>query len=124
MKTYKGDDKINGIIWYDYSVIQRKPLPSFEYESKECKVKIYVTKQDGVWVGSYEYDIDYGCVSGFNPGRKWGEFDSKEEAEEYYCTQLIRELKKVNLDNRCNLSNVIKALEEYYQKIWQYDLFQ
>ena len=77
--------------WYNYPVLQKGfEVISLCKSSKWYKqAVIKIGKQDGVWV--LGYDINGG---GCNPGRKWGEFSSRENAIRYFVSKFLPEMEE------------------------------
>ena len=72
-------------------------------------------QQDGVWVAATDWMIG-GTGSGYNPGRKWGEFSTEQNARLWALGELLT--KKDILP-----SAAIKTIEAHIDGIRQYKLF-
>ncbi len=75
--------------WWEYPVLspsQFRTVYKFDKDGSGI-VKVLIGKQDGFFVMGYHWEIygsSVGCGGGgCYPGRKWGEFKSRDEAEEY-----------------------------------------
>ncbi len=123
MKTYSGKDKINGDVWYKYPVIANYKTVTIFNVSSHHFFRIKIGKQDGKIVSGYDYQFKSGLGGGCNPGRKWGEFDSYDEALEYELNktaQILQEIKEPDGAEKDALRRILKFREKFIQK----DLFE
>lgn len=64
--------------WYDYPVLREyETVPV--YRNGRDYVDTIVGQQDGWWVSGVKMDV-HGSGGGFNPGRKWGQFTTRNNA--------------------------------------------
>lgn len=102
--------------WYDYPVLRSKACRTETlYTCKYDYVKIRTGQQDGVWVAATDWMIG-GTGNGYNPGRKWGEFSTEQNARLWALGELLT--KKDILP-----SAAIKTIEAHIDEIRQYKLF-
>ena len=64
--------------WYDYPVLTEYETIHVHSDGRR-HADLRVGIQDGFWTCGISYELTYGG-GGFNPDRKWGQFNSKEEA--------------------------------------------
>jgi hypothetical protein len=119
MTTYRIENKhLLPVPWYDYHVLQSGEYEIIHLLRKENKMMgsiIRVGVQDGVWTLGYSF-----CGNCCNPGRKWGEYRSREEAIRQFCTDRIPYLKKRIESNDlpylmtvAELNEMIKTMEVF-----------
>ena len=76
--------------WYHYPVLKEGQFETIELLKKRSTwagSTIRVGVQDGVWTLGYSF-LGQGC----NPGRKWGEFNSRQDAITYFVKSKLPEL--------------------------------
>ena len=96
VKPFSSGDLETGM---HYPTLQNFIKPSFIYKKEyKCFAIVTVGIQDNIPVGSYEYQIGCSNVGDgghcFAPGRKWGEFNRKRDADLYYSYELLKALVK------------------------------
>lgn len=64
--------------WYDYPVLSDFETASV-YRYQKDYLNVLVGQQDGYWVAGITIQIE-GFGAGFYPGRKWGQFATRENA--------------------------------------------
>lgn len=108
--------------WSNYDVLKTGQFEciSLWSENRE-KLIVQVGQQDDVWVGSMDYYVEgHGCSA--YPGRKWGEFASREDAILYTMGEIEAHL----IADKCRpaLVNMIKhEIREFRFECAQLTLF-
>lgn len=103
--------------WYEYPVLQEGEFEKIELLEKKCILgsTIKVGIQDGVWTLGYDF-LGRGC----NPGRKWGEFESRENAIEYFILENLPRLEEIKKDPKKSPYYVkMQEINEMYDKMKQ-----
>lgn len=100
--------------WYNYPV-----LSSFNQETIYSDgtdfIIINTGVQDDVWVASVNYNL-HPFASGYSPGRKWGQFQSKNDARLYILGCLLSEEDRV-------IGNARKTVIKHIDAIRQLSIF-
>ncbi len=123
MKTYSGEDRINGKIWYHYPVVTKYKTVTIFAVSPHHFFRVKIGKQDDKIVSGYDYELNSGLGGGCNPGRKWGEFDSYDEALEYELNKKVQMLQKIKEPNAAEKDALRRILKFVEAKFIQKDLF-
>ncbi|MCC4228398.1 hypothetical protein [Zunongwangia profunda] len=81
--------------WYAYPVLKKNEFEVIKLTEKKTTygAEIRVGIQDGVWTLGYSF-----LGSGCNPGRKWGEFKSREDAINYFINENLPKLEEMKRD--------------------------
>lgn len=123
MKEYRGQDKINGVIWYHYPVLQKYKTVTIFDKGKHHYFRIRIGKQDNIIVAGYSYELETGPGGGCIPGRKWGEYESELEAITDILKRHIKELKERKFKTSAE-KDALKRLSNYLENnIYQLKLF-
>lgn len=101
--------------WYDYPVLKAYESIDVYRQGRSERITIKIGQQDGRWVASYDFWLGQEG-GGSNPGRKWGDFNTRCDAMLYTLGKL-REMFGVRYPQvRLALSQTINAeLEPYKQ---------
>jgi len=78
--------------WYNYPVLAEGFETIVVYLKDREDIKVRIGIQDGVWTAGYSFHIGDSGGSR-NPGRKWGEFASKDDAILYVLGEVEANLK-------------------------------
>lgn len=99
--------------WYDYNVLQNGQYQTaLIYSKNRDYIKIHTGIQDGVWTSGHSYHVA-DSYSGMNPGRKWGEFESKDDAILYELGFILEALEKAQKRTPA----AIKAVQQEIKRI-------
>ena len=121
MKRYSGEDKINGVIWYNYPVLANyRTITVFE-KSKHHFFRVKLGKQDGKVVSGYDYELESGLGGGCSPGRKWGEYKTKDEALITEIERMLNEFRNRKDDYAAR--DAVKRILKFKEKFTQGELF-
>ena len=116
--------------WCNYGVVQEPNIFFQLNEKKKWKIKIRTGIQEGIAVGSKNYEIEMSVGSGALPSRKWNEFKTEKDAGTFYLIEVIEVFEKKNIDKSLSFSlqpaidammNFLKLNADYRGK--QFELF-
>jgi len=109
--------------WHNYPVLQegKYTTPFIYKKAKKVSIEISVGMQAGHAVAGYLYGIigtgEGCCGGGCNPGRKWGEFRTLDDAELYGLRHVWRRLLRAREEHPAVAVKVNAALRAMEAKI-------
>ena len=101
--------------WYNYPVLQKGQFESIELLKKPSYYigsTIRIGQQDGIWVLGYSF-LSGSC----NPGRKWGEFNSKEDAVNYFIDTNIKKLYQLKTQKESDYNITLPQINEMIESM-------